>query len=270
LFLKMILSPPPSSSLSWIDIDSQSDFSLQNFPFAVFSKTASDSSSRCCSAIGSFVVDLAALANEGIFDDGDGDGFFPDARNVFDSSSLNAFMSKPKFVWRRVRLMLIELFSKDGMDDRLSSNLELQEKVLIPLNEIILHLPATIGDYTDFYSSREHAVNVGTMFRGKENALGPNWLHLPVGYHGRASSVFVSGTDVVRPSGQLQTDPKDPKLGSYFGPCQKLDFELEMAFFVGGEPNIPGKAITMENANDYIFGFTLMNDWSGKSYAKTK
>jgi fumarylacetoacetase len=126
-----------------------------------------------------------------------------------------------------------------------------------------MHMPAQIGDYTDFYSSREHATNVGIMFRGKDNALQPNWLHLPVGYHGRSSSIVLSGTDIRRPNAQLQKNPTDPKEGSVFGPAKLMDFELEMAFFVG-PGNALGDPIPMEQANDNIFGVVLMNDWSAR------
>ena len=252
-----------SSSSSWLEIDPNSDFSLQNFPFGVFSVVSSpdDNPPRCASAIGSYVIDLQELAKEHIFDD-----YLPDACNVFGSSSLNAFMSKPKYIWTKVRQSLIQLFLLEGDDGRLSSNKDLQKRVLIPMNNdnVMMHLPAMIGDYTDFYSSKEHATNVGTMFRGKENALNDNWLSLPVGYHGRSSSVFVSGTDIVRPCGQILTPNNDGRPNVSLKPTEKLDFELEMAFFIGGKPNIPGSSISMTNANDYIFGFTLMNDWSGK------
>ena len=124
------------------------------------------------------------------------------------------------------------------------------------------------GDYTDFYSSREHATNVGTMFRPNGAPLMPNWLHLPVGYHGRASSVYLSGTDVVRPRGQLQKDRADPLQGSVYGPCRLLDFELEMAFFVGGPPLAPGQTLSMAEAEDHIFGLVLMNDWSARDIQK--
>lgn len=137
-----------------------------------------------------------------------------------------------------------------------------------PLSTITPCLPATIGDYTDFYSSREHATNVGTMFRGKANALQPNWLHLPVGYHGRSSTVFPTGTAVRRPCGQLQKDATDPSKGSTFGACRLLDFELEMAFFVGGAPNPPGSRLSMSSAQERIFGFVLMNDWSARDIQK--
>ena len=268
----MVPSFVSSSSSSWVEIDSNSDFSLQNFPFGVFSVSSSSSDNhdhqpRCASAIGSYVIDLQELANEHIFDD-----YLPDACEVFGSSSLNAFMSKPKYIWTKVRQSLIQLFLLEGDDGRLSSNIELQKRVLIPMNcdddtkNVIMHLPAVIGDYTDFYSSKEHATNVGTMFRGKENALNDNWLSLPVGYHARSSSVFVSGTDIVRPCGQILTSlpNNDGPPNVSLKPTEKLDFELEMAFFIGGQPNIPGSSISMKNANDYIFGFTLMNDWSGK------
>ena len=131
-----------------------------------------------------------------------------------------------------------------------------------------MHLPAAIGDYTDFYSSREHATNVGIMFRGVDNALQPNWLHLPVGYHGRASSVVASGTPVVRPKGQLQLDKADPTKGTEHAACRLLDFELEMGFFVGGPPNELGTPVTMEEAEDRIFGYTLCNDWSARDIQK--
>lgn len=139
---------------------------------------------------------------------------------------------------------------------------------MLPLNSVTMHLPAQIGDYTDYYSSREHATNVGTMFRGADNALQPNWLHLPVGYHGRSSSVYLSGTDIVRPRGQLQKSPDDPTQGSTYGPCRLMDFELEMAFFVGGPPLAPGATLSMEKAEDHIFGMVMMNDWSARDIQK--
>ena len=158
------------------------------------------------------------------------------------------------------------MFQENNLTIR--DNPALRGAVLTPLTDCTMHLPAAIGDYTDFYSSREHATNVGIMFRGKENALQPNWLHLPVGYHGRASSVFLSGTDIVRPSGQLQKDGTYPRQGSVYGPCKLLDFELEVAFFVGGPPHPPGQAISMTKAQKRIFGYCLMNDWSARDIQK--
>ena len=166
--------------------------------------------------------------------------------------------------WRATRSRLQDLLSINNSDTRLSSNEELKARTLVPMEDVVMHMPATIGDYTDFYSSREHATNVGIMFRGKDNALQPNWLHLPVGYHGRASSVVVSGSDVVRPNGQLQVDKDDASKGSSYGPCRLLDYELEMAFFVGGQANPLGRPLTMAEAEDRIFGVVVMNDWSAR------
>merc|ERR550539_297922 len=141
----------------------------------------------------------------------------------------------------------------------------LPSDALIPMEAVTLHLPANIGDYTDFYSSIDHATNVGTMFRGKDNALMPNWKHLPVGYHGRASSVVVSGTPVRRPNGQTRpVDTEPPK----FGPCRLMDFDLEMAFFVGGNCPPMGESITAQDADKHIFGMVLMNDWSARDIQK--
>mmetsp|Transcript_31478 Transcript_31478/g.49277 ORF Transcript_31478/g.49277 Transcript_31478/m.49277 type:complete len:379 (-) Transcript_31478:865-2001(-) len=176
-------------------------------------------------------------------------------------------MAYPAPVWRATRERIKNLLAEGGSAE-LSSNPSLRELALIPRENVTMHLPARIGDYTDFYCSREHATNVGIMFRGKENALQPNWLHLPVGYHGRASSVYVSGTPVVRPRGQLQKDKDDPSQGSEYGACKLLDFEVEMAFFLGGPPNPPGKTISMCEAEDRIFGLVLMNDWSARDIQK--
>lgn len=165
--------------------------------------------------------------------------------------------------WRAVRNRLIDLLRTDGLGD-LRDDSALKAEAIIPIEAVHVHLPANIGDYTDFYSSREHATNVGIMFRGVDNALQPNWLHLPVGYHGRASSVVVSGTDVTRPRGQLQADKDDPKKGSVFGACRLLDFELEMACFVGGPENPLGRPLSIAEAEDRIFGLVVMNDWSAR------
>merc|ERR1712083_267359 len=141
----------------------------------------------------------------------------------------------------------------------------LRNTALVSQDQVKMHLPASIGDYTDFYSSLDHATNVGTMFRGKENALMPNWKYLPVGYHGRASSVVVSGTPIRRPLGQTKpVDTEPPK----FGPCRLMDFELEMAFFIGGDCPPMGESITAQQADKHIFGMVLMNDWSARDIQK--
>lgn len=225
-------------------------------PFGVFS--TSSSPARCGVAIGDNVLDLTVLHQAGLLS-----GLNFDA-SVLLQSTLNAFMELPRPCWQATRARLTALLAIDSEDRRLRDNEALRSLALVKMSDVKMHLPATIGDYTDFYSSREHATNVGIMFRGKDNALQPNWLHLPVGYHGRASSVVISGTDVVRPSGQLQKNKENPKEGSTYGPCRLLDFELEMAFFVGGPENPLGNPISMENAEDRIFGMVLMNDWSAR------
>ena len=213
---------------SWVPGADGSQFPIQNLPYGIFSHARSGRSARPGVAIGDAVLDLCELSNAGLLD---GLGFA--AESVFSEPTLNAFMARERADWRAVRARLASLLGAGG-DGALQSNAGLQARCLVPRAEVAMHLPAAIGDYTDFYSSREHATNVGIMFRGKDNALQPNWLHLPVGYHGRASSVVVSGTPVVRPRGQLQLDKTDPTKGTEHAACRLLDFELEMGFFVGG------------------------------------
>jgi fumarylacetoacetase len=246
----------------WFDIPKDSDFSLKNIPLGVCSLSSVSSPTggrRCVTAIGNKAVDLGVLQDAGAFDDIDGLN-----NNVFSESTLNKYLSHDPEVWPKVRHRIIELF--DGNRDLLSANRELQAACIYDLADVAMHLPCTIGDYTDFYSSREHATNVGVMFRGKSNALQPNWLHLPVGYHGRSSTIQVSGDPVVRPCGQLQVDPDDPMKGSSYGACKQLDFELEVAFFVGGPTN--SGPMSMDEAKRRIFGFCLMNDWSARDVQK--
>jgi fumarylacetoacetase len=212
---------------SWVEGADGSEFPIQNLPMGVFSHASSGRDPRIGVAIGSMVVDMRQLYEEGILDE------YAHAA-VFGESTLNDFMARPRAEWQAVRAKLTALLSK-GSDDALTSQPKVLARCLVRRSEVRMHLPAKIGDYTDFYSSREHATNVGTMFRGKDNALQPNWLHLPVGYHGRASSVVLSGTDVVRPCGQIQLDKTDPTKGTEHIPCRLFDFELEMGFFVGGE-----------------------------------
>merc|ERR1712227_553958 len=183
-------------------------------------------------------------------------------QHVFRESTLNGLMGLSKEDWAEARATLTTLLSRDCPTIRDSS---LKDTCIIPMNTATMHLPAEIGDYTDFYSSLDHATNVGTMFRGKENALMPNWKYLPVGYHGRASSVVVSGTPIRRPHGQTRpADDKPPQ----FGPCKLMDFELEMAFFYGGTSNKLGDPIKMEDADKHIFGMVVMNDWSARDIQK--
>lgn len=171
-------------------------------------------------AIGDYVLDLNVIAQHDLFN---GPLMSSEAKHVFSQSTLNAFMGLGRPYWRETRARLQQFLSSD--ESILRDNKLLREKSLIPMNQVQMHLPASIGDYTDFYSSINHATNVGIMFRGKENALMPNWLYLPVGYHGRASSIVLSGTDIVRPCGQTRPDDNLPPI---FGPSKLLDFELEM------------------------------------------
>jgi len=243
------------SQKSFIEVDPESPFPIQNLPIGIFSTDSK--TPRAGMAIGNKVVDLAVLAEQGFFKDFDA--------SCFNEPSLNSFMKLGKTAWRSARKVVGDLLSSDNATLRDDQNL--QSKCLVSMNEVQMHLPAQIGDYTDFYSSREHATNVGIMFRGKDNALQPNWLHLPVGYHGRSSSVVVSGTNIRRPRGQVLIDKTDPKKGPMYSPCRVLDFELEMAFFVG-QSNELGDPISMENAEDHIFGVVLMNDWSARDIQK--
>lgn len=202
-------------------------------------------------------MDLNALQQHGIFNNLGFDS------TVLCDTTLNRFMGLTRPAWRSTRNRIIEIL-RDGGDPILRDDALLRAQAVIPIESVKMHLPAVIGDYTDFYSSREHATNVGIMFRGVDNALQPNWLHLPVGYHGRSSSVVVSGTEVVRPRGQLQADKENPKAGSIYGPCRLLDYELEMACYIGGPENPLGRPINMDEAEDRIFGLVVMNDWSAR------
>jgi len=246
---------------SWVDGADESDWSIQNLPFGVFSHARTGRDPRIGVAIGESVLDMKALFSEGLLDD-------CTCAATLAQTSLNSFMSKQPAEWRAVRGRLTELLALGGADSSLHKSAGLQALCMVPRSEVTMHLPATIGDYTDFYSSREHATNVGIMFRGKDNALQPNWLHLPVGYHGRASSVVPSGSPVVRPKGQIQLDKSDPTKGTEHSACRLLDFELEVGFFVGGRTNDLGTPITMAEAEGRIFGFVLVNDWSARDIQK--
>ncbi|HHL73364.1 MAG TPA: fumarylacetoacetase, partial [Bacteroidetes bacterium] len=205
--------------LSFIPVAPGSDFPIQNLPWGVF-RRRDDPHPHIGVAIGAFVLDLAVLEKKGFFT-----SISPPLAGIFDQASLNTFMALGPDTWRAVRAEVSRLLRHDTPD--LRDNAELRAHCLLPAREVTMLLPVDIGDYTDFYSSKEHAVNVGTMFRGPEKALMPNWLHLPVGYHGRASSVVLSGTPVRRPVGQTRPDENQPPV---FGPSRLVDFELEMGY----------------------------------------
>jgi fumarylacetoacetase len=235
---------------SWINVPKDSDFPIQNIPFGIF-KT-SNKSPRMATIIGDTVIDLQAMAEMGYFNDLDL------IKSVFSQKYINEFMAlgKPKTLALRDRIA--ELFASDNTLIRDDENAK--GKILQHVSNVELLLPVQIGDYTDFYSSREHATNVGMMFRDPANALLPNWLHLPVGYHGRASSIVVSGTSLHRPKGQIRPNLEEPPIYSV---SRQLDFELEVAFVVGKSSAL-GSTVSTEAAENYIFGLALFNDWSAR------
>jgi fumarylacetoacetase len=239
---------------SWVEISKDSDFSIQNIPFGIIKRKNGEI--VVASRLGDLAVDLNAVFEAGLLNDL---GF---AASDFSSKSLNAMMKKGKKGTRALRNRIAELFSKDNQE--IQENVDLKAKVLVPVSEIENLMPVEIGDYTDFYSSIEHATNVGTMFRDPDNALLPNWKYIPVGYHGRASSIILSGEEIHRPKGQQKPKDDEPPV---FGPCKLLDFELEMAFITyDGKPL--GESISTAEAEDYIFGMVLFNDWSARDIQK--
>ncbi len=239
---------------SWIDVKPGSDFPIQNLPFGIFKTT--DSAPRAGVAIGDYVLDLSVIANSGLLDAIHFD------KEVFLQSSLNAFIALGKSVTNAVRERLSELLSADNTE--LRDNKVLRDNCLIKQSDVQMLMPVQVPNYTDFYSSKEHATNVGIMFRDPANALLPNWKHLPVGYHGRASSIVVSGTPIHRPKGQTKADDATAPT---FGPCRLLDFELEVAFITGKPTNL-GESISTANAEEHIFGLVLFNDWSARDIQK--
>ena len=236
---------------SWLETPDNSDFPIQNLPFGVFKK--GDESGRPGVALGDYVIDLKKLADLGYFE-----GLALPAQEVFSQPSLNAFLSHGKDAWRSVRTKVSELFR--GENDRLKDNHEHRQEVLHHRSEVKMLMPVEVGDYTDFYSSEEHATNIGSMFR-PNNPLMPNWKHLPVAYHGRASSIVASGTPIHRPKGQKK--PAEEGGSPQFGESNLLDFELEMGFVIGRHTEL-GERVNTAQAEDYIFGFLLFNDWSAR------
>lgn len=239
---------------SWVDVPENSDFPIQNLPFGIFSTTEKDA--RVGVALGEHIIDMHELASRGYLGD-----IIKDAE-VFNQDKLNPFMKLGRDTVRAVRNELANIF--DSNNAKLESNDDDKAAILVKQSSASMHMPVQVGDYTDFYSSKEHATNVGKMFRDPDNALLPNWLHIPVGYHGRASSIVVSGTPVHRPKGQTKPDPDQPPV---FGPSKRVDFELEMAF-VTYDGKALGDSISSDEAEDYIFGMCLFNDWSARDMQK--
>jgi fumarylacetoacetase len=242
---------------SFIDVSRESHFPIQNLPFGIFKSRGG--SARAGVAIGEYVVDLSVLEERGLIDLPQGTAAAgTQDRHLFASDTLNAFLALGRPAWRETRAILQHLLAADT--PTLRDDSALRDRVFHPQKDVTMQLPVRIGDYTDFYSSYHHAHNVGTMLRGPENALMPNWKWLPVAYHGRASSIVVSGTEVRRPHGQIK--PPDAA-APVFEPTKSLDYELEMAFLIG-PPNSLGEAVPIDRAIDHIFGLVLMNDWSAR------
>ncbi len=235
---------------SWVDIPSDSDFPIQNLPFGIFKTRYLTPGAGV--AIGDYVLNLVYLHEHGYLD---GLGL---PHGIFNQQYLNDFLALGKKKIRIVRARISELLQRGNND--LYSNAAAREIALIPKQEVHMLLPFRISNYTDFYSSEEHATHVGSMFRDPENALLPNWKHLPVAYHGRASSIVVSGTNIHRPKGQIKNaDKAMPE----FSATHKLDFELEVAFITCAETKL-GHSISVTQADDFIVGFVLFNDWSAR------
>jgi len=235
---------------TWLDVSSDTDFPIQNIPFGVF--LTRDDIITIGTRIGDYAIDLGALHQLGYFDG------IELTDDIFLQDSLNDFISDGKKTWRLVRNRISNIFLEGNPS--LRDHQEHRSQVLFTLDEIEMQLPVDVGDYTDFYASKEHATNVGSLFRDPENALLPNWLRIPIGYHGRSSSIIPSGTPVRRPIGQSK--PGDDGIPG-FGASKLLDFELEMAF-ITTDTNDLGKRVGINEAEDYIFGLVLFNDWSAR------
>ena len=235
---------------TWIEVPNNTDFSIYNLPFGIFSKKGV--SKRVGVAIGNKVIDLLACNKLNIFTDLDIDN------SVFENRFLNDFINLGKNMTNKVR----EILQKQLTDE--NSKLKVHNDIIFSMFEVEMHMPVNVGDYTDFYSSMEHASNIGSMFRDPDNPLLPNWRHLPVGYHGRASSIIVSGVDINRPKGQIKpVDSENP----IFSSSKRIDFELEMGYIIGKNSKL-GSSISTNDAEDYIFGKVLFNDWSARDIQK--
>ncbi len=237
---------------SWIEVARDSDFPIQNLPYGVFTP-APEKPARVGVAIGDYVLDLAALHEAGAFHTTPIAG-----ENLFAREVLNDFMARGPETWDAVRGRISELLRTDNPE--LRDNRILRDRALFRREQVTMQMPAAVGDYIDFYSSREHATNAGSLFRDPKNALPPNWLYLPIGYHGRAGSLDVSPAQVRRPRGQVKPTADAPPI---FAPTSRLDFELEIGFFVG-VGNRAGNPISTAEAAKYIFGAVLLNDWSAR------
>ena len=231
---------------SWLDISPESDFSIYNLPYGIFSTPTQAKTVGV--ALGEYIIDLAALAESKFWD-------IPMPASALRNGFLNDFIGLGSELHAQVRQKIQTLFTTEVPNFRAEAS-----KFLVLQSAATLHLPVRIGDYTDFYSSLEHASNVGSMFRDANNPLLPNWKHLPVGYHGRSSSIVISGTPIKRPWGQIKPPTAESPI---FQPSQQMDFELEVAFVIGKSTQL-GQRVNVNQAEEYIFGFVLFNDWSAR------
>lgn len=255
--MKPSTNPPQRS---WVDVPAESDFPIQNLPYGVFRPrrpVANNPAPRVGVAIGEHVLDLALLHQAGYFSDSP-----LAAENVFARAELNTFLALGRPAWTAARARISDLLSDACLS--LRDNRILRKMALLPQSEVEMLLPLRVGGFVDFYASREHATNVGIMFRGADNALMPNWLHMPIAYNGRASSMVVSGVDVRRPLGQSKADDA---AAPTFGPSRMLDFELELGVVIGTGSSL-GHPIPIASAADHIFGLVLLNDWSARDIQK--
>jgi fumarylacetoacetase len=249
--IKMIITANNPNRKTWLHVDNNSDFPIQNIPFGVF--ITKEDIITIGTRIGDFAIDLGTLHQLGYFEG------IPLTDDIFLQDSLNDFIADGRKTWRLVRNRIADIF--DHTNEKLRDHAKHKAHVIFGMDEIEMLLPVSVGDYTDFYASKEHATNVGSLFRDPENALLPNWLHIPIGYHGRSSSIIPSGTPIRRPYGQTK-----PAAGSNtpgFGPTKLLDFELEMAF-ITTDANVLGERIPIDEAEEHIFGLVQFNDWSAR------
>ncbi|KAH7319686.1 hypothetical protein B0I35DRAFT_352458 [Stachybotrys elegans] len=243
---------------SWIPLDGDGDFSIQNLPYGVFSDAA-DPTPRCGVRIGDFVLDLKALSSSAAV--AESLSSLHSCAALFAQPYLNGFAAAGRTVHRNVRRDLQRILdAKTDLPQVLEKNEVLRQQALVPVAKVVMQLPVQIGDYTDFYAGYHHAYNVGVLFRGPENALQPNYTHLPVGYHGRSSSIMVSGGSIKRPWGQILPSPGAAPITS---PSRKMDFELELGCIIGS-PNALGEPVDVNRAEEHIFGYVLLNDWSAR------
>lgn len=250
----MQISANNPTRTSWLPVNEGSDFPIQNIPFGVF--ITRDDIITIGTRIGEYVIDLGAFHQLGYFKD------IPLTDDMFMQDSLNDFISDGRKTWRLVRNRIADVF--DAKNPILRDNAVHRDVIIFDIKEVEMLLPISVGDYTDFYSSKEHATNVGIMLRNKETALMPNWLHVPVAYHGRASSIIVSGTNIRRPYGQTLPEGAETPI---FGPSKRVDMELETAFITTDANNL-GEPIPVDEASEYIFGMVLFNDWSARDIQK--